>query len=602
MLIEPVLSIPMDGCLAFVLLILAATAIGMAVSLRTRTRRAEEEITRLRVGLEAAHERLRELRNDVSRLYSSDPVMPAAGSAAPSETSESFKPAGFIKPPMPTWEPVEVPEQPLPLVEVPAAPEPIVVADEPFPIAAFTAVESSEARRDAQQNLSPEPVADTLPPPPPIPPTTPPPPPSRPFDWESLVGVKLFSWIAGIALALAAVFFLRYSVEHGWLTPPIQMAFGLITGAALLVICELRIARNYRVTANAMDAAGIAILYSTLFASHALWNLVPSTAAFGLMILVTAVAVLLSIRRDSIFIALLGLVGGFATPALLSTGQDRPVGLFSYLLLLNVGLAWVAYRKRWPVLSTLTLIFTTLYQWGWVIRFLDGSKLPLAVAIFLIFPLVTTIALWIARRRQENSEDTFEKVAAISAALPLLFAVYSAAVPAYGHRFVLLFSFLLIVNVGLAVIASARRNFEILHLAGGVATLLTWIVWVSMSYRDAAWPAVLGWLAAFILLYAGLPEVLARLNRPFLAEGTRAIFVAPLLFFVFPVLAAIETRTAQPALLFGALFVLLAFLVVIAIRRLEGLLYYIAAFFAIIAQGFWSAKHLSASRVRERFS
>ena len=44
-------------------------------------------------------------------------------------------------------------------------------------------------------------------------------------------------------------------------------------------------------------------------------------------------------------------MGGFATPALLSTGEDRSVALFSYLLLLNVGLAWVAYRKGWAVLT-----------------------------------------------------------------------------------------------------------------------------------------------------------------------------------------------------------------------------------------------------------
>ena len=83
------------------------------------------------------------------------------------------------------------------------------------------------------------------------------------------------------------------------------------------------------------------------------------------------VAVLLSIRRESLFIAVLGLLGGFATPALLSTGENRPIPLFAYLLLLNIGLAWVAYRKVWPVLSWLTLVLTAIYQWGWVIKFLD---------------------------------------------------------------------------------------------------------------------------------------------------------------------------------------------------------------------------------------
>ena len=87
-------------------------------------------------------------------------------------------------------------------------------------------------------------------------------------------------------------------------------------------------------------------------------------AAFGLMVLVTAVAVLLSIRRDSMFIALLGLVGGFATPALLSTGENRPISLFTYILLLNAGLAWVAIKKKWPLLTTAQLCFYRLLPVG----------------------------------------------------------------------------------------------------------------------------------------------------------------------------------------------------------------------------------------------
>src|SRR4029078_6913791 len=99
-----------------------------------------------------------------------------------------------------------------------------------------------------------------------VPPPKPPlaaPAPAPSFDWESLVGVKLFSGIAGIALVLAAVFFLKYSVEHGWLRPLVRATLGLVTGTALLVICEMRVARGYVATANALHGAGIAILYST---------------------------------------------------------------------------------------------------------------------------------------------------------------------------------------------------------------------------------------------------------------------------------------------------------------------------------------------------
>lgn len=94
-----------------------------------------------------------------------------------------------------------------------------------------------------------------------------PPPPSPPwwsggwrsFDWESLVGVRLFSYVAGVALLLAAVFFLRYSIDQGWLGPPVRLAIGILVGIALLGLGEWK-GRDYRVTADALEAAGIGIL------------------------------------------------------------------------------------------------------------------------------------------------------------------------------------------------------------------------------------------------------------------------------------------------------------------------------------------------------
>jgi uncharacterized membrane protein len=272
------------------------------------------------------------------------------------------------------------------------------------------------------------------------------------------------------------VFFLRYSVQQGWLRPEIRMGLGLLTGVGLLVGCELKAARRYAYTADALDASGIAILFSTVYASFALWHLVPSVVAFALLVLVTGTAVLLSIRRASMFIAVLGLLGGFATPALLSSGQDNPIGLFAYLLLLNGGLAWVAYRKQWPALTALSMAFTTLYQWGWVAKFLTPSKLPLAVGIFLIFPIVSLVAFGIARPRGADAEDDdsflgapslFANAARATAALPLLFSLYLAAVPAYSAHFGILFGFLFVLAAGLLAI-SIVQGPQSLHFLGAV--------------------------------------------------------------------------------------------------------------------------------------
>ena len=430
------------------------------------------------------------------------------------------------------------------------------------------------------------------------------------FDWEELIGVRLFSWAAGILLALAAVYFLGYSIQQGWLKPPVQMAIGLAVGAGLIVGCELKAARRYPVTANALDGSAIAILFATFFAAYQRWELLDPAAAFGLMALVTVVAVLLSIRRDSVFIALLGLVGGFSTPALLSTGQDNPIGLFGYLLLLNAGLGWVAYRKRWPVLVGLSLLFTTLYQWGWVTTFLTPGKLPVATAIFLAFPILGFVSLGLAGRSGAldvaaagERRMWFEEVASLNAALPLLFAVFMATSQAYGEHPALMFAFLFCVDAGLFAVALWRRQ-PMLHVLGGVATLVVFAAWMSLLYggtarvdvADAlasAYPANLGYVSLFVVLY--LASGLTARRGPLRLEGVGrlASYAAPLLLFVFPTVMAAEPGAVSPALPFAVLFALLAACAAFAAFEGESIVYFLGAFMAVAAEAAWSGRHLT---------
>src|SRR5688500_8379225 len=149
------------------LLVLTVVALFMAKNAMNRAAAAQEEVDRLRAALDALARRVWKAG------VPAEP--PSVGAPAPGRAAEDGRAY---------TEPVVAPEPP--------APEPAVVEPVVEPAAAFEA--------------APEP------PPPPPPPRTPPPviPPRPPFDWESLIGVKLFSWIAGIALVLAALFFLRY--------------------------------------------------------------------------------------------------------------------------------------------------------------------------------------------------------------------------------------------------------------------------------------------------------------------------------------------------------------------------------------------------------
>jgi len=313
--------IPFLLLLAAVPFVLPIVSLVLLTAVRRRLTDMEELVQEQQRTIEALARRLRDVRPEVS----SEVKQAVAPPVKPEVRRET-------RPDAPSVESVQLPA-PVPASTV--APPPI-----------------AKSPSTAAPPIAPPSVGPPVPPPPVPPrrePPQPPPPPiaaPEPFDWERLIGVKMFSAVAGVALVLAAVFFLRYSIDQGWLVPPIRVAIGVLTGVALLVVCDLKAARRYPVTANAMDAAAIAILFSTFFAAHALWNLIPAAAAFALLALVTGVAVLLSIRRDSLFIAVLGLLGGFATPVLLSTGENRPVPLFAYLLMLNIGLAWVATRQR----------------------------------------------------------------------------------------------------------------------------------------------------------------------------------------------------------------------------------------------------------------
>src|SRR5262245_16617185 len=444
--------------------------------LRSRLRDLGDTLARQQRAIEGLTRRLEAAERAGIRAPEAAPeVKPALSAAAPPTSPTPAAPPAAAAPPPPA--PVEKPK---------VAPPPILVqpAPVPRPAAADLGRPPVAAREAAAMSSGPAAGAQLPPLAPPVaPPPSPPPPPRVPFDWESLVGVKLFSAIAGIALVLAAVFFLRYSIDRGWLSPPVRVAIGIIVAVALLVVCELRAARKYAVTANALDAAAIAILFATFFAAHTLWGLIPAPVTFGLLAMVTVLAVLLSIRRDSMFIAVLGLLGGFATPALLSTGENQPIPLFAYLLLLNVGLAWVASRRRWPVLSILTLVLTALYQWTWVITFLTSSQLSLAMGIFLVFSVASFLALTFRARSaaEPQVENALDHSSLGASAMPLLFAVYVAAVPGYGAQAGLLFGFLLLIDAALLAIAIARRVDQ-LHVSGAAATLLVFATWLARSY------------------------------------------------------------------------------------------------------------------------
>lgn len=97
-----------------------------------------------------------------------------------------------------------------------------------------------------------------------------------------------------------------------------------------------------------LTGGGLAVLYLALYAAFALYHLIPAPLATAGMLAVTTTGMTLSVRYSAYCLAAIALLGGFLTPIMLSTGQNQPITLFSYVLLLDIGTLLLLRFRQWP--------------------------------------------------------------------------------------------------------------------------------------------------------------------------------------------------------------------------------------------------------------
>ena len=225
---------------------------------------------------------------------------------------------------------------------------------------------------------APSPTRD-LPPPP----VAAPPPPSKPpfvLPGVETLAVWLAASLGGLGLVIAALLGLALAIERGFVGPPIRFALAIAAGVACWFGSELLRARRYQVPAAALAGAGAAVLYGALFAGHARYGLIGQPVAMLAMVGVTAVTMLAAVRQDNVLLALLATAGGFMTPILLATGENKAFAFFTYVALLDVGVIYAAVRRRWwPVVSFAGVVTAVLHV-GWGVRFRAPDQAPVALA------------------------------------------------------------------------------------------------------------------------------------------------------------------------------------------------------------------------------
>lgn len=538
------------------LIVLVLLALALPISAIVIARRANRQVSLLSHDISSLREQQLRTTEREARLIQRIELLEAAHKTPLSQQEAGVKTASIVAPPDAPHEFISSAAPQAIFEPVPETPVP-----PPIPQAAPVLPKTPDLFRSQSAAIRPAPA------------------PTPSINFEQFMGAKLFAWVGGLALFLGILFFVKLSIERGWISPELRTAMGFVMGIGLMgagVFMQQR--KPYATLAHTLCATGIVVLYGVSFAAHALYHIPPfdhALVTFGMMTLITAAAFLLAVRMHAQVIAVLGMLGGFLTPILCSTGHDNPVGLFSYIALLDVGVLAVAKHKRWLHLTALAAAGTILMQGGWMTKFFYSSRYFIGsatwtpVIVFLGFAILFMLAAWWSRQRDD--EDAFPAGSALAlCGSAMLTAFVFLGFGAITERPTLFYSLVLGINAVVMLVVWQQPRVAI---AQGIIASLTFLhlsIWTTSRLTSELLPYALGIYLGFGILHTAFAVLWQRRGRnttPFLGWTpviTLVLLLMPVLcldsisLMIWPAILLVDLLIIGLAIFTGALVPVLA--------------------------------------------
>ena len=221
----------------------------------------------------------------------------------------------------------------------------------------------------------------------------------RPAPSIEITAAKLFSWIGGFMLFLAAVFGLVYVLQNDIVSPSILVFLSFAIGAGLAIWGYIWQKEEYRVTSHTLLGSGLAIVYVSIYCAKIFFNLINLETAFVLMAFTAFLSIFTSMKKDAKYVGYLGAIIAFLTPLLINSGKDSWAIFFTYVLCINSAAAYAAVKKSWSDLFKFTLLFTWLCQLFWLFPF-HNYKINCIIIFFTIYALASA---WLIRKQKAES-------------------------------------------------------------------------------------------------------------------------------------------------------------------------------------------------------
>lgn len=316
-------------------------------------------------------------------------------------------------------------------------------------------------------------------------------PPGR--DWFS----RIIIWVGGVALIMAGFFMIKYSIESGIMTPFVRLLLTTLFGGFL---CFGGLAVDFRSDrlgskriGQAMTGAGIVCLYFAVYAAVHLYHFFQSQSGFFLMLAVTLIAIVFSLRQGAP-VALMGLLGSFLTPLLMGSGSTNVSLLYLYLFLFFCCAQFLCLKRKWLGL----LLFSLLAIYAWVSGLLLLSiawnrPFPAGSLLFILgICLVNAIGsfLWNPANSSPRSAMLMSSIRFLCWGPGLFLELLALSLNGFQTTDLMLFSLLSLAALLLAILR--ENEFGWASRMGLIVLMLSTLLNSTTGYLSAyIWPASL---------------------------------------------------------------------------------------------------------------
>jgi len=210
--------------------------------------------------------------------------------------------------------------------------------------------------------------------------------------WEKFIGENLLNKIGIVVLVIGVAIGAKYAIDHQMISPLTRIIMGYIMGFGLMGFA-LYLKKNYENFSAVLLSGSLSILYIITFMAFSFYKLMPQHIAFGLMVLFTIFTVLAASHYQRQVIALLGLVGAYAVPFLLSNDTGNVLFLYTYVGIINLGILIIAFIKNWNWVNISAFIFTWMIYFSVFESYYYKDHFPLLFGFLLGFFLQFYITL-----------------------------------------------------------------------------------------------------------------------------------------------------------------------------------------------------------------